>query len=181
MSKSNIVLMLTGSIACYKSCDLISKLVKEGHQVRLVVSEAALQFIGVATLEALSGNPVHRGMFDAKMNIDHISINKWADLFLLCPATANTINKLACGIADNLIGAIFLANNFKKPFWIAPAMNEGMYLNPITQKSLGILRELGCFVFEVGEGRLACGDIGKGKLLDINLIFEKIIMDGKKR
>ena len=111
--QANVVLMLTGSIACYKSCELISRLVKEGHSVRCVATEAALQFIGAATLEALSGNPLQVGMFDAKMNIDHVSLNKWADLFLVCPATANTINKLAAGLAEDLIGATFLANNFK--------------------------------------------------------------------
>lgn len=175
MSRANIVIMLTGSIACYKACDLISKLIKENFKVRCVVTESALEFIGVATLEALTGHPVHKGMFEAKMNIDHISLNKWADLFLICPATANTINKLSAGIADDLIGSSFLANNFKKPFWIAPAMNEGMYEHPITQKSIKSLEELGCFFFDVGEGRLACGDIGRGKLLEPALILEKIV------
>lgn len=170
-------MMLTGSIACYKACDLISKLVKEDYKIRCVVTESALEFIGIATLEALTGSPVHRGMFEAKMNIDHIALNKWADLFLVCPATANTINKLSAGVADGLIGSTFLANNFKKPFWIAPAMNEGMFHHPITQKSLKNLGELGCFIFDVGEGRLACGDIGKGKLLDPNLIMERIMKD----
>ena len=174
MSRANIVIMLTGSIACYKACDLISKLIKENYKVRCVATEAALKFIGVATLEALTGQPVHTGMFEAQMNIDHVSLKKWADLFLVCPATANTINKLSTGIADDLIGSSFLANNFKKPFWIAPAMNEGMYEHPITQKSLKNLTELGCYVFDVGEGRLACGDIGKGKLLEPTLILEKI-------
>lgn len=177
MSRANIVFMLTGSIACYKACDFISKLIKEGYQVRCVVTESALEFIGPATLEALTGNPIHKGMFEAKMNIDHISLNKWADLFLVCPATANTINKLAAGIADDLIGSSFLANNFKKPFWIAPAMNEGMYHHPITQKSLKTLSDLGCYIFDVGEGRLACGDIGKGKLLEPSLMLQKILKD----
>jgi len=177
MSRANIVIMLTGSIACYKACDLISKLIKEKFQVRCVVTESALEFIGAATLEALTGNPIHKGMFEANMNMDHISLNKWADLFLVCPATANTINKLANGIADDLIGSSFLANNLKKPFWIAPAMNEGMYHHPITQKSLKYLEDLGCHIFDVGEGRLACGDIGKGKLLEPALLMEKILKE----
>ena len=89
------------------------------------------------------------------------------------------MHKLANGIADNLIGSTFLANNFKKPFWIAPAMNTGMYEHPITQRSLKSLSEMGCFIFDVGSGRLACGDIGKGKLLEPELIFQKILEELK--
>ncbi len=145
-----------------------------GYDVKCVTTEAASKFIGNSTLEGLSGNAVLTDMFSYEHNIEHISLVKWADLMLLCPATGNTINKFANGIADNLVGALFLANSFKKPYWIAPAMNSGMYENPITQKSIATLTELGSFFFETGMGKLACGDVGSGRLIDTDIIFDKI-------
>lgn len=176
-SKINVVVVLTGSIACYKSCFLISKLVKEGFQVRCVATAAALNFIGNATLEGLTGFAVLSDMFQYEHNIEHVSLTKWADLFLVCPATANTINKMASGIADDLPGSLFLANNFKKPFWIAPAMNVEMYNHPITQQSLEKLQGLGAYIFDTDDGRLACGDVGKGRLIDLDIVYDKIIKD----
>lgn len=172
--KANVVVIFTGSIACYKACNLISSLVKNDYAVKCVATKAALQFIGKATLEALSGNAVLTDMFQYEHNIQHVTMNKWADLFLVCPATANTINKMAGGIADDLPGSLFLANNFKKPFWIVPAMNVGMYENPITQTSMEKLKQLGCYIFDTEEGRLACGDNGKGRLIDTGIVLEKI-------
>lgn len=174
MSSFKIVVQLTGSISCYKACNLISMLVKDGCQVQCIASNAALEFIGRATLEGLTERSLLTGMFKPKTNKDHINLTKWADLFLLCPATGNSINRLANGLADDLIGATFLANNFKKPYWIAPAMNSGMLEHPATVKSIETLSQWGAYVFPTEEGILACGDIGKGRLLAPEIIFEKI-------
>jgi len=174
MSNSNIVFGLTGSIACYKACELISTLVKEGHEVQTVVSISALNFIGKATLEGLTGKSVYYDTFEEGKMMSHIELVKWADIFVTAPATANTINKLAAGIGDNIIGALFLANNFQKPYLISPAMNTQMLEHPATQNSLYTLKKWGCKVLDTDEGILACGDIGKGKLLSLPKIDQAI-------
>ena len=174
MKKKNILFNLTGSIACYKSCFLISRLVQNGYDVQTVCTEGALQFIGEATLEGLSGHPVRKNVYEAGQMMEHINLTKWADLILLCPATANSINKLAQGVADDLVGSLFLANNFKKPYWIAPAMNVEMIRHPATLEALKKLSDWGAFIFETGVGSLACGDVGEGRLVEPDIVFEKI-------
>jgi phosphopantothenoylcysteine decarboxylase/phosphopantothenate--cysteine ligase len=106
--------------------------------------------------------------------MDHISLARESDLMLLCPATANTINKLAAGIAEDMIGALFLANNFKTPYWVVPAMNSEMFKHPATANSLATLEKWGARIFETAEGRLACGEFGQGKMLEPSAIFEEI-------
>ncbi len=172
MSNYKILFKITGSIAAYKSAALISKLVQNGCEVKTVVSDYALKFIGTTTLEALTGNQVYTDSFAPRQVMSHIDLVKWADLTILCPATANTINKMANGIADNLLTSLFLAHDFSKPYLVAPAMNTRMYTHPATQKSLAKLSEWGIQVLPVAKGYLACGDTGSGKLLEPNEIYE---------
>jgi phosphopantothenoylcysteine decarboxylase/phosphopantothenate--cysteine ligase len=169
-----ILFLMTGSIACYKACQVISRLVQAGHEVQVVASPSALQFVGNATFEGLTGKTVVSDLY-AKGNVmDHIHLMRWADLIVVAPATANYINKAAQGVGDDLLTTLFLAHDFKKPFLIAPAMNTSMYLHPITQNSIKRLREIGIEILETASGVLACGETGFGKLLDPDLMLEEI-------
>jgi phosphopantothenoylcysteine decarboxylase/phosphopantothenate--cysteine ligase len=174
MSKSKLLLMMSGSIATYKMCSLISSLKKMNWEIKVVASESALKFVGEATLEALSGNPVHTGLWQKGHAMDHIYLERWADIILVAPATAHMINRLANGIGDDLATNIFLAHQFTKPFLIAPAMNTSMYMNPVTQKSLSTLKDLNIKILESASGVLACGETGYGKLLEPDLIQKEI-------
>jgi len=176
MSKYKILFKITGSIAAYKATYLISKLVQNNFEVQTVVSESALHFIGKATLEGLSGKAVLSDTYENGKMMNHINLVKWADLVILCPASANTINKLANGIADNLITSLFLAHDWNKPYLIAPAMNSNMYHHPITKKSLSVLENLGVKILPTDSGYLACGDVGEGKLLEPEKIYNYILM-----
>ena len=175
MLRSKILFKITGSIAAYKSAYLISKLVQNGFDVQTVVSSSALQFIGKATLEGLTGKPVMADHFEDGKMMSHINLMKWADLIILCPASANTISKMANGIADNLVTSLFLAHSWDKPYLIAPAMNTAMYKHPATQESLNKLKGWGVDILPTGSGHLACGDIGEGKLLEPDIIYDHII------
>jgi len=166
MSGYKILLKITGSIAAYKSATLTSKLVQQGHEVQVVATPAALEFIGKATFEGLTGKPLLTDGFEPGAMMSHISLAKWADLTIVVPATANTINKLASGIADNLVTSLFLAHDRNKPYLIAPAMNSAMMAHPATQVSLSKLRMWGMTILDTVYGRLACGDEGYGKLPD---------------
>lgn len=164
MSASNILFVLTGSIASYKACEVVSQLVQRGHRVRTVATAAALRFTGAATLEGLTGAPVLTDLFAPGAALEHINLTRWADAVLVCPATANTLNRLAAGLADDLPGALFLAHDRKKPWLIAPAMNPAMWAHPATQESVEKLRGWGLRFLPVGEGRTACGETGEGRL-----------------
>jgi phosphopantothenoylcysteine decarboxylase/phosphopantothenate--cysteine ligase len=174
MLKNKILLKITGSIAAYKSAYLVSKLVQSGYEVKVVMSEAAKKFIGTATFEALTGNVVYTDMFARREALSHISLMKWADLIIVAPATANTINHFANGDGSSLITTLFLAHNFDKPYLIAPAMNTKMYLHPATKRSLELLKKWGINILQADSGYLACGDEGVGKLLDPEKIFDEI-------
>ena len=177
MSKSiskNILIILTGSIACYKSCSIISKLKQKGHSLKVVLSPSSLEFIGKATIEGLTGEPPITDMYSASHVMDHINLARWADLILAAPATANYINKISNGIGDDLLTTLFLAHDFEKPFLIAPAMNTKMYLHPVTQASISKLRQMQVEILETASGVLACGEVGSGKLLDPELIIEEV-------
>lgn len=174
MSKSKILFQMTGSIACFKACQVISKLVQAGHEVQVVASPSALQFVGNATIEGLTGKPVVSDLFESGNVMDHIHLVRWADLILVAPASANFINKAARGVGDDLITTQFLAHDFKKPYLIAPAMNTMMYLHPATQSSLKVLREMGVEILETASGVLACGEVGWGRLLEPQLIVEEV-------
>lgn len=173
-SKGNILFQLTGSIACYKACNVISKLVQEGHDVKTVCSVNALKFIGKSTLEGLTHNAVYVDTFEDRSALEHIELTKWMDLAIICPATANIINKMAAGIGDDYISTIFLAFDFKKPYLIAPAMNKNMWAHPATKRSVGILKGWGVKLVGPGTGRQACGDVGDGRLLEPEAIYKEI-------
>ena len=175
MSNYKILVKITGSIAAYKSAVLISRLVQNGCEVKTVVSDYALRFVGATTFEALTGNPVYTDSFAPRQVMSHIDLVKWADLTIVCPATANTINKMANGIADNLLTSLFLAHDFSKPYLVAPAMNTLMYNHPTTQESLSKLSGWGIQVLPVAKGYLACGDTGSGKLLEPEDIYQYIM------
>lgn len=182
MSRGNVLLLLSGSIACYKACTVVSRLAQAGVTVQTVATPAALRFVGAATLEGLSGRPVFSDLFESGRALDHIDLARAADLALVCPATANTINRLAAGLADDPIGALFLAWELKsKPWWIAPAMNAHMWDHPVTRDSLARLRTWGIRVLDPAEGALACGEIGPGRLAEPEAIAAEVLAALAKR
>ena len=166
MSGSNILFVFTGSIAGFKACEAVSQLVQRGHRVRTVATSAALRFTGAATLEGLTGAPVLTDMFAPGAALEHINLTRWADIVIVCPATANTLNRFAAGLADDLAGALFLAHDRVKPFLIAPAMNPAMWRHPATLAAVERLRNWGVSFLPVNEGRTACGETGEGRLAE---------------
>lgn len=182
MSKPRLLFILTGSISCYKACFAISRLVQAGIEVRTAATPAALKFVGAATLEGLTGQPVFSDLWEEGRAMDHIQLARWADLALVAPATANTINRLAAGLADDVVGTLFLAWELKKkPWWVAPAMNVAMLDHPVTQASLARLPALGVRVLGTGSGALACGEEGAGRLLEPEqLVTEVLVQLGTK-
>lgn len=174
MCAAKILFKLSGSIAAWKACAVISRLVQDGHEVQTVASPAALRFVGAATLEGLTGKAVRSDLWEAGAAMDHINLVKWADVVVLCPATANTINAFAAGLAADLPGALFLAHDWRKPYLLAPAMNPAMWAHPATVASIEKLRGWGVQILPVGSGRLACGDEGAGRLLEPDAILEAI-------
>jgi phosphopantothenoylcysteine synthetase/decarboxylase len=166
---AKILFQLSGSIAAYKACFAISKLVQEGHEVQPVATKSALEFIGAATLEGLCGKQVFSNVYEQGRMMDHIHLSKWADLAIVCPASAHTINALSAGLSESAIGALFLSwdlQSLKKPYLIAPAMNHQMFKHPATQASLSKLEGFGVRILPSGEGHQACGDVGEGRLLE---------------
>jgi phosphopantothenoylcysteine decarboxylase/phosphopantothenate--cysteine ligase len=166
MSGSRIVFVLTGSIAAYKACDALSRLVQLGHKVRTVATPSALRFVGAATLEGLTGERVLSDLFEPGSALEHIELGRWADAVVVCPATANTINRFAAGLSDDLPGALFLAHDRTKPFLVAPAMNPAMWNHPATRESVSRLAAWGVRLIAVGSGRTACGEVGDGRLAE---------------
>lgn len=169
-----VLFQLTGSIAAYKACDVISKLVQQGCEVQTVATAAALRFVGEATLEGLTGRRVATELFAPGSHMDHIHLIRWADVAVLCPATANTINRLAGGAGDDLIATLFLAHRFDKPYLLAPAMNSAMEAHPTVQRSLATLQQWGVELIESGSGSLACGEVGCGRLAEPATILAAI-------
>lgn len=167
-----ILLCVTGGIAVYKACALTSKLTQQGAEVKVIMSESAMQFVSPLTFKALSKNEVYTDTFDEKdpKVIAHIDLADWADLILVAPATANVIGKLANGIADNMITTTLLAATCE--IWIAPAMNVHMYDHPAVIKNINTLHSYGYRFIEPGEGYLACGYIGKGRLEEPEMIIQ---------
>lgn len=174
MSGSKIFFIFTGSISAYKACEAVSRLVQLGHIVRCGATTSALKFIGPATLEGLTGSPVLSDLFESGRALDHIALTRWADVVVVCPATANTINRLAAGLADDLLGALFLAHDRSKPWLMAPAMNPAMWSHPATTDAVEKLQGWGVRFLPVGEGRTACGETGEGRLAEAELIVASI-------
>jgi phosphopantothenoylcysteine decarboxylase len=171
-----IILAVSGSISVYKAADLTNQLTKFGYDVHVLMTEAAAQFITPLTLQVLSKNTVHLDVMienDPKV-INHIDLAKESDLFILAPASANTIAHLSHGFADNIITATALALPVDTPKLIAPAMNTKMYDNPLTQRNLTTLKEVGFQEIQPRSSRLACGDVGRGALADLETIIREI-------
>ena len=174
LKDKNILLAVTGSIAIYKSLELIRLFIKAGANVKVILSDGAKKFINPITFEAISQNRVldeSSESWDKSQNYNHIDITKWADILLIAPATANTINKISCGIADNLLLQTVLA--CKKKIIIAPAANTNMIENPITIQSVNNLKNLGFEVLQTQTKELACKDVGNGAMLEPIDIFHK--------
>lgn len=160
-----ILLGVTGGIAAYKTIDLCNQLTKQGHEVRVCLTDHAQHFVTPLAYETLSKFPVVTGMFDGTSQpVDHINLAKWADRVLIAPATANFIAKMALGLADDFLSTLCLA--YDRPIHIAPAMNVHMYEHPATQANLRTLQNRGHAILEPDAGFLACGDIGKGRMMD---------------
>ncbi|SDF07656.1 Phosphopantothenate-cysteine ligase [Fontibacillus panacisegetis] len=164
LTGKKILLGITGGIAAFKAASLCSKLVQQGAEVRVIMTKSATKLITELTLQALSKNPVYTDTFDEKnpATIAHISLADWADLVLVAPATANIIGKMANGIADDMLSTTLLAT--QAPIMIAPAMNVHMYVHPAVSRNLAELASRGVLMVEPGEGLLACGYIGKGRM-----------------
>lgn len=162
----NVVLGVSGGIAAYKSCEIVSRFVKLGANVDVIMTEHAEEFVTPLTFETLSNNRVVRGMFEERTEHDvrHVSLAKKADALIVAPATANVIAKFAQGIADDMLSTTWLACKGLKV--VAPAMNTAMYEDEATVSNLRILRSRGVVVIEPATGRLACGDTGKGKMAE---------------
>lgn len=166
VTSREILLGVCGGVAAYKSADLVSRLVQQGHSVSVVMTEAAGRFIGPATFEALTNRPVYQGLFSPQEHFlgEHIGLARRADLFLIAPATANMIGKLANGIADDLLST--LAMTITCPVLAAPAMNVEMWEKPAVQRNIRQLKEDGVSIIEPGEGWLSCGVLGKGRMAE---------------
>jgi phosphopantothenoylcysteine decarboxylase / phosphopantothenate---cysteine ligase len=169
-----LVLGVTGGIACYKAVELVRLLVKDGFVVQVIMTRGAMEFVTPLTFQTLSGMPVATETFNLtqESEIGHINLADNADLFVIAPATANVIGKVAAGIADDLLTTVLMAT--KAPVLIAPAMNIHMYENPILQENVRKLRRLGYHFIEPAEGYLACGYEGKGRLPEPEKILEEI-------
>lgn len=175
MKKKCVCIGVSGGIAVYKALDIISALRKKDIEVNVIMTKSAMEFVTPLTFQSLSQNMVVTDMFEeAKVfEIQHISLAQKADLFLVAPATANIIGKVANGIADDMLSTTIMATKAKVIF--APAMNTNMYENKIVQDNIEKLKTLNYEFIEPAEGRLACGDIGKGKLADVNEIVKRVL------
>lgn len=172
LKDKQIVLGVTGGIAAYKACDLTSRLVKAGAKVRVVLTENACKFVPPLTFEALSGNAASTDTFAPRRELEHIALAKWADAFVIAPATANCLAKLAGGIADDLLSTTALA--MTAPLLIAPAMNSNMWRHPATQANMQTLIARGAKTVGPGVGRLACGDDDVGRMAEPQEIVEAL-------
>lgn len=169
-----VIIGVTGSIAAYKAAELLRLFVKNGDEVRVVMTPAACEFVKPLTFQTLSRNPVAVDQFaqPIEWKPEHISLAEWADLVVVAPATANTIAKMAYGIADNLLTATMLATRAK--IAVAPAMNDGMWGAPATAENIEKLRSRGVLVMSPGEGDLACGRRGLGRMPEPEEILEAL-------
>ncbi len=172
-----VILGITGSIAAYKALELIRLLRREGNDVKVVLTESACHFITPLTCQTLSDNQVYLEQFCLTKGIKHISLNDWGDIFVVAPATANIIGKVAHGIADDLLSTALLS--FQKPVLFVPAMDTGMWENKILQKNVMSLKKCGYYFLEPETGSLASGKIGKGRFPELMRIYRKILTTAK--
>lgn len=174
LTNKRILLGITGGIAAYKSADLVRRLRAAGASVRVVMTRAACEFITPLTLQALSGQPVRTDLLDpaAEAAMGHIELARWADAVLVAPASADFMAKLAHGRADDLLSTLCLAST--APLALAPAMNQAMWTNAATQDNVSVLRARGIHLFGPGQGDLACGESGPGRMLEPEQLLEQI-------
>ena len=182
-----VLLGISGGIAAYKSAELVRLLTKHNYEVRVVMTEAATRFISPLTFQALSAHPVHTQLLDADQEnaMGHINLARWADLLLIAPATANCLAKFSYGLADDLLSTLYLA--VECPVYIAPAMNQAMWLKPATQENIQRLIQHGVTFIGPDKGSQACGDIGPGRMTEPETILQSLnnqnspgIFQGKK-
>lgn len=171
---SNVLFGVSGSIAAFKAAATISQLVKEGHTVQVVPTANALKFVGAATFEGLTGRAIFSDVFTQGQMMDHIHLARWADVFVIAPASAATLNRLAYGIADDALTNLYLAFERHKPVLVAPAMNTQMYTHPTVQEALQRLKNFGVNIIEPGAGTLACGEVGEGRMAEPSEIIAAI-------
>lgn len=169
-----ILLGVTGSIAAYKAAELVRLFVKNGDEVRVVMTDSATKLVAPLTFQTLSRYPVSIDAFDQprEWKPGHISLAEWADVVVVAPATANTLAKMRYGLADNLLTSLLLAT--RAPIFVAPAMNEGMWVNPATQENIAVLRSRGVNIVAPGEGDLACGVKGTGRMAEPDVILQEV-------
>lgn len=174
---AKVLLHVSGSIAAFKAAEVVSALVKEGHEVRCALSESGAQFLGAAALEGLTRKPVMTDLFESGRALDHIDWVRWADVLLYCPVTAQTLNALASGVGQGSAVTLFLAADMehKRPcVAVVPAMNPDMWSHPVTQKSRARLEELGVHVWLGEPGRTACGESGLGRMMEPECVVERV-------
>ena len=166
----HVLLGVSGGIAAYKACEVVRRLRDTGAEVRVVLTENAERFVTALTFQALSGQPVRHGLWDAEaeMGMGHLELARWADGILIAPASADTLAKLAHGFADDLLSTLCLATT--APLAVAPAMNHRMWLHPATQANLALLRGRGVRVIGPDDGAQACGEFGPGRLREPDAI-----------
>lgn len=166
-----VILGITGSIAAYKAADIASKLIQAGAEVRVVMTGSATKFIAPLTLRSITGRPVVADMFElaSEFNVEHVALGEAADVVVIAPATANIIAKLAAGMADDILGCTVLATT--APVILAPAMNDNMFQNSVTQENLAKLKARGFTIVEPAHGRLASGKVGWGRLAEVGKII----------
>ncbi|WP_423893042.1 bifunctional phosphopantothenoylcysteine decarboxylase/phosphopantothenate--cysteine ligase CoaBC [Filifactor alocis] len=174
--EKNIVVGVSGGIAAYKACDVVSKLKKQGFKIDVIMTKNAQEFVSPLTFQTLSNQKVVTDMFEtpSDWNVEHIELAKKADVFVIVPATANIIGKIANGIADDMLTTTIMATEAKKV--IVPAMNTKMYHNPFVQENILKLKKHGYYFIEPVSGLLACGDTGKGKMEDSTVIVEELCL-----
>jgi phosphopantothenoylcysteine decarboxylase/phosphopantothenate--cysteine ligase len=174
MKGRKILIGVTGCIAAYKACELVSRLRQGGAEIRVVMTVKAREFVAPLSFRVLSGGPVFTDMFEAPRAFDpaHVSLAEWADIVVLAPATANSIGKIACGLADDLLSCVVMAT--KAPVLFAPAMNVNMYENRIVQENIRKLKAFGYSFVGPEEGHLACGYEGAGRLAATEAIISSI-------
>lgn len=173
LSGKNIVVGVCGSIAAYKACEIVRFLQKKGASVRVVMTQEATDFVGKLTFQALTQQPVYTSWKDGTSGLEHITIARWADCFVIAPATANTIAKIRHGFADDFLTSMALA--YDKPIVFAPAMNTRMLENWATTENIKVLKERGNIFVQPAEGILACGEEGAGKLADTEDIYLEVL------
>jgi phosphopantothenoylcysteine synthetase/decarboxylase len=174
-NKKNILVLMSGSIAAFKAVTMISSLKKKNYEIKVAVTANTLNFIGKSTFTGLLGDNFYFNEWESSQ-MEHIDLERWADLIVFCPVTANRLNMMRTGIASDLVANIWLAHDFKKKFLLFPAMNKAMWNHPTTKESVKFLKEQNLKVFEPDSGILACGEEGEGRLLEPEIMV-KIIED----